>query len=201
MSKETKYYTLILNYGVEGDEWVDVFGSYERSEVVDVWEEGFKGYTHEYYGDVWRTKHHIIIATDGSAEALRAVLNTLNGNLTLSSEVKKEAVEAVEKKAAVDAMANSLEAQAVRMNNDPSGNPRYYLSAYFFQDAEGNFIRPAYCLKYRGKKYGRGWVFQSFALKNDLRQSIDCTYGLQIFPNERMDRIAQGIVQLAEVQS
>jgi hypothetical protein len=100
MSKETKYYTLILNYGVEGDEWVDVFGSYSRSEVVDVWEEGFKGYTHEYFGDVWREKHHIIIAYDGSAKVLTAVLDTLNGNLKLSPEVKVvEAIEAVEKKA------------------------------------------------------------------------------------------------------
>jgi len=184
MSKETKYYTLILNYGVEGDEWVDVFGSYERSEVVDVWEEGFKGYTrafnHEYYGDVWRTKHHIIVPTDGSPEALRAVLKSLNDPSMLSSEVKKEAVEAVEKKAAVEAMANSLEAQAVRINNDVNGNPRYHLGAYFFQDAEGNFIRPAYANKYRGKQYGEGWVFQSFALKNDLRQSIDWTFGLEV---------------------
>jgi hypothetical protein len=201
MSKETKYYTLILNYGVEGDEWVDVYGSYSRSEVVDVWEEGFKGYTHEYYGDVWREKHMLIVPTDGSPEALRAVLESLCAPSTLSSEVKKEAIEAVEKKAAVDAMANSLEAQAVRMDNDGNGNPRYYLSAYFFQDAEGNFIRPVYANKYLGKKYGRGWVFKSFALKNDLRQSIDWTNGLQIFPNERMDRIAQGIVQIEEVQS
>jgi len=81
---------------------------------------------------------------------------------------------------AVDAMANSLEAEAVRMNNDGNGNPRYYLSAYFFQDAEGNFIRPAYANKYRGKKYAEGWVFQSYALKNDLRQSIDWTNGLEV---------------------
>ena len=136
MSKETKYYTLILNYGVEGDEWVDVYGSYSRSEVVDVWEEGFKGYTHEYYGDVWRTKHMLVVPTDGSPEALRSVLKSLNDPSMLSSEVKREAVyfqatghwnalEASKKKAAVEAIFNSLDAEEGGKVHHTVYKPRY----------------------------------------------------------------------------
>ena len=75
---------------------------------------------------------------------------------------------------------NNLEAQAVRLNNDTNGNPRYYISCVEFRDAEGNFIRPAFADMYRGKKYGAGWVFQSFALANDLRRTIEKTEGLEV---------------------
>ncbi len=80
----------------------------------------------------------------------------------------------------IEKMADRLEAEAVRLDTDANGNPRYYLSCIHFKDTEGNFIRPAYANKYRGKKYGAGWVFQSYYLKNDLRQSIDWTNGLEV---------------------
>lgn len=75
---------------------------------------------------------------------------------------------------------NNLEAQAVRLNNDINGNPRYYISCIEFKDAEGNYIRPAFANMYRGKKYGAGWVFQSYALSNDLRDSVKATEGLEV---------------------
>jgi len=75
---------------------------------------------------------------------------------------------------------NNLEAQAVRLKNDSNGNPRYYISCIEFRDAEGNFIRPAFANMYRGKKYGAGWVFQSYSLAWDLGRTIEKTEGLDL---------------------
>ena len=61
---------------------------------------------------------------------------------------------------------------AIKIDNDINGNPRYYIPCYMFQDASGNFYRPKYCRKYTGKKYGAGWVFQSYALENDIREAM-----------------------------
>ena len=62
---------------------------------------------------------------------------------------------------------------AIKIKNDANGNPRYYTPAYFFRDAQGEFIRPKYCRKYTGKRYGAGWVFTSYSLENDIRDAIE----------------------------
>ncbi len=61
---------------------------------------------------------------------------------------------------------------AISLDNDVNGNPRYYIPVFMFSDASGNFYRPKYCRKYTGKKYGPGWVFQSYSLESDIRESM-----------------------------
>lgn len=68
--------------------------------------------------------------------------------------------------------ARYLASAAVRMDNDVNGNPRYYIPAFMFTTGVGGWYRPAYAAKYRGKRFGAGWVFQSYALENDLLESL-----------------------------
>jgi len=51
-----------------------------------------------------------------------------------------------------------------RIESDAYGNPRYYLPIYL---AEESIARKLGAVKYRGKKYGAGWVFQTYSLRND----------------------------------
>jgi len=64
---------------------------------------------------------------------------------------------------------------ATRLSNDINGNPRYYISCINFMDKNNDFYRPKFSTKYRGKKFGAGWIFQSYALENDLRRSLEST--------------------------
>jgi hypothetical protein len=52
-----------------------------------------------------------------------------------------------------------------RIDNDVNGNPRYYLPIYL---AAESAVRKIGGVKYRGKKYGAGWVFQSYSLQGDV---------------------------------
>ncbi len=64
--------------------------------------------------------------------------------------------------------------EAVKINNNANGNPRYYISVTMFRDDETNkFYRPQYCRKYTGKRYGAGWVFTSYSLENDIRKAME----------------------------
>ena len=63
--------------------------------------------------------------------------------------------------------------EATRLNNDVDGNPRHYVPAYIFRNAQGDFVRPEHCRKYTGKRYGAGWVFSSYSLENDLRDALE----------------------------
>lgn len=68
--------------------------------------------------------------------------------------------------------ARDLASSAIRLDNDVNGNPRYYIPVFMFWDVLGKGVRPYGAMQYRGKKYGPGWVFQSYALENDLRDAI-----------------------------
>lgn len=57
------------------------------------------------------------------------------------------------------------QAEFTRLSNDVNGNPRYYLPVFM---AEENAVRKIGGVKYRGKQYGAGWVFQSYALQGDV---------------------------------
>jgi hypothetical protein len=57
------------------------------------------------------------------------------------------------------------QADFTRIDNDTNGNPRYYLPAFM---AEEKNARKIGGVKYRGKRYGAGWVFQSYALQGDV---------------------------------
>jgi hypothetical protein len=61
---------------------------------------------------------------------------------------------------------------ALRLDNDINGNPRYYIPVYMFTNESGHMFRPKFCTKYRGKRFGAGWVFQSYSLENDIREAI-----------------------------
>ena len=52
-----------------------------------------------------------------------------------------------------------------RIARDVNGNPRYHLPASF---AEEKSVRKIGGVKYRGKRYGAGWVFQSHALQGEI---------------------------------
>lgn len=52
-----------------------------------------------------------------------------------------------------------------RIDSDSNGNPRYYLP---FSLASEAIARKIGGVKYRGKKYGKGWVFQSYALQGEV---------------------------------
>jgi hypothetical protein len=52
-----------------------------------------------------------------------------------------------------------------RINNDINGNPRYYLPIYLTTESAARKIGG---VKFRGKKYGAGWVFQSYNLLGDV---------------------------------
>ncbi len=72
-------------------------------------------------------------------------------------------------------LAEAIEIEAVKIDNDVNGNPRYYFAGYMFRDGRGRRVRPAFADKYRGKKFGAGWVFTSFNLNSTLIRSIAYT--------------------------
>jgi hypothetical protein len=61
---------------------------------------------------------------------------------------------------------------SIRLENDINGNPRFYIPCYLFSE-NGEFRRPNFATKYRGKKYGQGWVFQSYNLKEELELELE----------------------------
>jgi hypothetical protein len=52
-----------------------------------------------------------------------------------------------------------------RIDSDVNGNPRYYLPVFLATESAARKIGG---VKYRGKKYGAGWVFQSYALQGEI---------------------------------
>jgi len=73
------------------------------------------------------------------------------------------------------AKANRLAKSAISLDCDTWGNPRYYLPAIAFV-RQGEFYRPKNAVKYRGKKYGAGWVFHSWNLAEDLYFALSEAY-------------------------
>ena len=71
----------------------------------------------------------------------------------------------------LEIQAQEIAQHATRIDNDYNGNPRYYISACAFMDS-GEFYRPKHISKYRGKRYGAGWVFQSYDLQGDILQEL-----------------------------
>ena len=64
---------------------------------------------------------------------------------------------------------------SIRLDNDVNGNPRYYVPSFAFVrefGVQSSMYRPAYATKYRGKRFGAGWVFQSYNLLEDIRSAL-----------------------------
>lgn len=57
------------------------------------------------------------------------------------------------------------QANFTRIDSDVNGNPRYYLPAFM---ADEKSVRKIGGVKYRGKRCGAGWVFQSYSLQGDV---------------------------------
>ena len=75
----TKYYTLVLDYGISTHGWCDEFGANTRAECLEEWELAWKGNPHTCLGGQdWVNKHMKIIITDGSRTALKEALDKLN---------------------------------------------------------------------------------------------------------------------------
>jgi len=73
--------------------------------------------------------------------------------------------------------AQEITETATRIKHDVNGNPRYYISAAMFRTVKlengiHGFYRPAFCKKYTGKKFRAGWIFQSYSLANDIRDTL-----------------------------
>lgn len=60
-----------------------------------------------------------------------------------------------------------------RLDNDVNGNPRYYIPGFLVPDkVKVNRLKYGLTL-YRGKQYGHGYVMQSYALANDIRDILN----------------------------
>lgn len=73
----------------------------------------------------------------------------------------------------------ALVKSAKPLDNDVNGNPRYYWSCVSFCDETGAMYRPKYVNMYRGKKFGAGWVIQSYYLTDDVRRMVEEQYGVK----------------------
>jgi hypothetical protein len=64
--------------------------------------------------------------------------------------------------------ATELTNSAIRIDNDVNGNPRYYLPIFLLPKMDDKTRRNAGLAKYRGKRFGAGYVVQSYSLEHDL---------------------------------
>lgn len=72
-------------------------------------------------------------------------------------------------------MTYDQEQRFTRLSNDVNGNPRYYIGVYELADLVGTTVaeveavaKKAGFRKYRGKKYGAGYVVVSYNLEQSL---------------------------------
>lgn len=61
-----------------------------------------------------------------------------------------------------------------RIDADVNGNPRYYLPAYSISDLDRvELLRSRLAItSYNGKQYGKGYVFQTYNLRDDARELL-----------------------------
>ena len=64
--------------------------------------------------------------------------------------------------------AKELAQSAIRIDNDVYGNPRYYLPIFLLPALSDKRRRNSGLAKYRGKRFGAGYVFQSYSVEHDL---------------------------------
>ena len=64
--------------------------------------------------------------------------------------------------------ASELAQSAIRLDNDINGNPRYYLPIYMLPRMADKARLKAGLNRYRGKRFGAGYVISSYSLEYDL---------------------------------
>ena len=76
-------------------------------------------------------------------------------------------------------MTYEQEQRFTRLANDVNGNPRYYIGAYELADLAGATLAEVAAVaaragfrKYRGKRYGAGYVVVSYSLDQSLSYLI-----------------------------
>jgi hypothetical protein len=62
---------------------------------------------------------------------------------------------------------------AIRIDNDVNGNPRYYVPRYMFPTMSEAKRLKAGLYRYRGKRYGAGYVIQSYSLESDIQHALN----------------------------
>ena len=73
--------------------------------------------------------------------------------------------------------AKEIADSAIRLDSDVYGNPRYYIPIFMFKGKDGKWFRPFNANKYRGKKYGPGWAFQSYNIRRCVEIAFENEYG------------------------
>lgn len=76
-------------------------------------------------------------------------------------------------------MVKGIEDSAIRIDNDVYGNPAWYVPIFMFNDEQGKWYRPFNANKYRGKRYGSGWRFQSYNLRRSIERAIEEKFDIQ----------------------
>lgn len=61
---------------------------------------------------------------------------------------------------------------AIRIDNDINGNPRYYFPKSAWGALDDKTRRSAGLHKYRGKRFGAGYVMQSYNLRTDIDYAL-----------------------------
>ena len=70
-------------------------------------------------------------------------------------------------------LVSELRASAIRLDNDVNGNPRYYFPKFVWPQMDNKTRLSAGLNLYRGKKYGAGYVMQSYSLDGDIDHAIN----------------------------
>lgn len=70
-------------------------------------------------------------------------------------------------------LVSDIAASAIRIDNDINGNPRYYVPFFMLPRLSDDVRRKAGLAKYRGKRFGAGYVIQSYSLEYDLGFVVD----------------------------
>lgn len=68
-----------------------------------------------------------------------------------------------------------VEVSVVKIPNDINGNPMYYIAYYYINPNMTKSQKSKAALRvYRGKKFGKGYVFQSYALPSSIDYFVEC---------------------------
>ena len=64
--------------------------------------------------------------------------------------------------------AKELAQSVIRLDNDVNGNPRYYMPIFLLPSMDDKRRLRGGLAKYRGKRFGAGYVFTSYSVEHDL---------------------------------
>lgn len=76
----------------------------------------------------------------------------------------------------IKARAKEVADSAIRLDSDVYGNPVYYVPVFMFEGKDGKWFRPFNANKYRGKRYGAGWRFQSYNIHRCIEIAFEKEY-------------------------